>query len=372
MTELRIGMAGLGAAAKLVLPYFERIEGVALAGAADIRSQARTEFEARYQRPAYASVEELVRAPDIDAVWVETPNRLHCEHAILAASHGKHVICAKPLATSLAECDAMIGAARANDVQIMVGHSKVFDAPIRAMADIVKNGRLGRVIQIDTWLYNDWLRRPRLAEELDESMGAGFILRQAPHLVDIAGSIVGARPLNVRAATGRWDANLPCDGNAAVLIRYEGGAFANLSLNGYGYFDGGELTFGIGGMGETRAMGAGPRPRSGALNAAEKYSAPRPTRLQGKAQPFFGLTVVSCERGVMRQSPQGLFVYTDAGREEIAAPPYQGRAAELIELRDALREGRGVFPDGAWGKQTLAVCLAILRSSREGKDVAAS
>lgn len=370
MAELRVGMAGLGAAAKLVLPYFGKVEGVRLAGAADIRAEARAEFAARYRLPAFASVEELVRAPDIDAVWVETPNRLHSEHTILAARHGKHVICAKPLATSLAECDAMIAAARKAGVQLMVGHSKVFDAPIRAMADIVKSGRLGRVIQIDTWLYNDWLRRPRLAEELDESLGAGFILRQAPHLVDIANSIVETRPATVRAATGRWDANLPCDGNAAVLIRYEGGAFANLSLNGYGYFDGSELTFGIGGMGETRATGAGPRKRSGPLDTSEKYGAPTPTRLQGEAQPFFGLTVVSCERGVMRQSPQGLFVYTDEGREEIAVPPYVGRAAELIELRDALRGARDVSPDGAWGKQTLAVCLAILRSSREGKDVA--
>ena len=76
--------------------------------------------------------------------------------------------------------------------------------------------------------------------------------------------------------------------------------------------------------------------------------------------PFFGLTIVSCERGVIRQSPDGLYLYTEAGCEEVAVPPNPERVAELTELRDALREQRTVFPDGRWGAATLEVCLAIL------------
>ena len=86
--------------------------------------------------------------------------------------------------------------------------------------------------------------------------------------------------------------------------------------------------------------------------------------------PFVGLTLVSCERGLMRQSPDGLYLYTDEGREEIAIPPNPGRAAELIELRDALQEKRDVFPNGEWGKANLEICLAILRSAREQRDIA--
>lgn len=85
--------------------------------------------------------------------------------------------------------------------------------------------------------------------------------------------------------------------------------------------------------------------------------------------PFVGLTIVSCEHGVMRQSPDGLYLYTDEGREEIPVPPYQGRAAEWIELRDALAEGRDVFPNGEWGKVNLEICLAILASARENRDI---
>jgi phthalate 4,5-cis-dihydrodiol dehydrogenase len=368
MADLKVGVAGLGTAAKLILPAFARVEGVRLAAAADLRSEAREGFAKAYGVPAYGSVEELCGVPELDAVWIETPNRFHAEHAICAMERGKHVICAKPLATTLEECGRMIAAARGAGVRLMVAHSKVFDAPVRAMAELVRSGRLGAVIQIDSWLFNDWLRRPRLESELDESVGEGFILRQAPHLVDITTLIAGVRAVNVRAMAGRWDPALPTEGNCAALIGLEGGAFANLSMNGYGYFDGSELTFGIGVFGETKERKA-PRPRCGPLAAEKKYAAAVPERAQGAAQPFFGLTIVSCERGVIRQSPQGLLVYTDAGCEEILVPANPGRAAELLELRDALREGRDVFPDGEWGKQNLEICLAILQSARNGKDV---
>jgi len=368
LAQLRIGIAGLGAASRLVLPAMGKVAGVRLAAAADIRAEARAGFTRDYGLPACESVEALCERPDLDAVWIETPNHLHCDHVMIAAAHNKHVICAKPLAASIEECDRMIAACRNAGVRLLQGHSKIFDSPVRAMAQIVRQERLGRVIGIDSWWYNDWLRRPRLASELDETLGAGFILRQAPHLVDIACHIAGSRAVSVRAMTGRWDPNMPTEGNCAALIGFETGAFANISLNGYGYFGTSELTWDIGIFGERKAA-AKPAARKSPLGAEEKYAGAARDRKTGEAMPFAGLTVVSCERGAMRQSPQGLYLYTDDGREEISIPPYLGRAAELIELRDALEEGRDVFPNGEWGKANLEICLAILASARGGRDV---
>jgi phthalate 4,5-cis-dihydrodiol dehydrogenase len=370
--ELRVGIVGLGAASKLVLPYFDQVEGVRLAAAADLRPEARQAFTARFGLPAFAGVEELCRSNAIDAVWIETPNRFHAEHTIAAAGHGKHVISAKPLATTMDECGRMIAAARTAGVRLLVGHSKLFDAPIRAMGEIVRSGRLGQAIQIDTLLYNDWLRRPRLASELDESAGEGFLLRQAPHLVEIATYIAAAAPVSVRAMTGRWSATSPGAGNAAALMSFDSGAIGHLALNGYGYFDSSELSFGIGTMGDVRPRGQKPRDMTGPLAAEQKYAAPSEADLRRRsdAQPFVGLTIVACERGVIRQSPAGLLVYTEDGCEELSLPPPLGRAAELIELRDALRENRDVFPNGEWGRATVETCLAILRSAREGRDIA--
>lgn len=371
MAALHVGIAGLGAGSRLVLPAFAGLSGVALTGAADVRAAARAVFTRDHDLPAFDSVEALCRA-DIDAIWIETPNHLHCEHAAIAARHGKHIICAKPMAATADECDAMIAAAKKAGIKLLIGHSKIFDPAIRAMAEVARSGRLGAVAHIDICLYTDWLRRPRLAEELDADKGAGFILRQAPHLVDIANVIVGRRACAVRAMAGRWDANVSTEGNCAALIAYEGGGIASLSLNGYGFFDTGELTFGIGTLGDLRPdpRKTKPRPRqTGTQDADEKFAAPTQARERHAAQPFFGLTLVSCEHGLMRQSPDGILLYTDDGCEELPVPPYRGRAAELIELRDALRENRAVFPDGTWGRDNLILCRAILDSAREGREI---
>ena len=375
MQELRIGIAGLGGAASLVLPSFSKVPGVALAAAADIRVQAREAFSAAHNLPAYASVEELCAAEDVDAVWIETPNHLHCEHALTAAAHGKHIICAKPLATSLEDCDRMIEAAEENGVQLLQGHSKIFDAPIRTIRDVVASARLGRVTQIHTLLYNNWLQRPRLEDELDPAKGGGIVLRQGPHLVDIATYIAGGSPRSLRAVTGSWDPHFQSPGNFDALLDFGEGVTANLTLNGYGYFDSTELYWGIGGRGAMRQPSIAPKPRSkGPISQEEKYSTPadaetRARRAEGDHPPFFGLTIVSCEKGVIRQSPNGLFLYTEEGRQDINVGPSLGRAAELIELRDALLKGRRVFPDGRWGRATLEACLAINTSSVTGQDV---
>jgi phthalate 4,5-cis-dihydrodiol dehydrogenase len=367
---LRIGIAGLGAASRLVLPDMRGIEGVQLAAAADIRAEARAAFTRAFGLPAFESVEDLCDSHNVDAVWIETPNHLHCTHTLAAATRGKHVICAKPLAATLEECDSMIAACRKSGVKLLQGHSKIFDPPVRAMADIVRSGRLGRVIAIDSWWFNDWLRRPRLASELDENLGGGFILRQAPHLVDIACFIAGGCATRLRAMTGRWDERMPTEGNCAAMIGFASGAIANLSLNGYGYFDTGELTWDIGVFGD-RKLRAKPAPRSLPLDEGAKYAeTAKRERTRGESMPFVGLTIVSCERGTMRQSPGGFYLYTDDGRQEIAAPPYRGRAAELMELRDAIMENRDVFPNGEWGKANLEICLGMLSSAREGKDIA--
>jgi predicted dehydrogenase len=85
--------------------------------------------------------------------------------------------------------------------------------------------------------------------------------------------------------------------------------------------------------------------------------------------PFFGLTIVTCEKGVMRQSPEGVYVYDENGRREEPCPPHRGRAAELMELRDAVASGRPTLLDARWGMATAEVCLAILQSSRERREI---
>jgi hypothetical protein len=87
-------------------------------------------------------------------------------------------------------------------------------------------------------------------------------------------------------------------------------------------------------------------------------------------QPFFGLTVVSCERGAIRQSADGLLVYGEDGVREIPVDRRTGgRTAELMDLYNGVVHGKPIFHDGRWGRATLEVCLGILESAAHHRDV---
>ena len=75
----------------------------------------------------YDTMARLAENPDIDIVYIVTPNALHAQHVIAAAWAKKHVICEKPMAVSVAECDAMLAACRANNVELSIGYRLQFE-----------------------------------------------------------------------------------------------------------------------------------------------------------------------------------------------------------------------------------------------------
>jgi phthalate 4,5-cis-dihydrodiol dehydrogenase len=89
-------------------------------------------------------------------------------------------------------------------------------------------------------------------------------------------------------------------------------------------------------------------------------------------QPHFGLTIATCARGELRGSADGVLVYGEDGRREIALPEggrFSGRGNVLDDLAEAIRTGKRPAHDGRWGKATLEVVLAIQTSAREGREV---
>src|SRR5581483_1215836 len=146
--ELKVGLAGLGAAARIVLPGLEVLSQSRLTAVADIRRDEVERFAQRFEAEGFNSVEEMCAKGDVNVVYVATPNELHAEHTIMAAEYGKHVICEKPMAITMDEANRMIDAVERNGVQYVQGHSKIFRPIFRKMAEIINSGRLGRVLQI--------------------------------------------------------------------------------------------------------------------------------------------------------------------------------------------------------------------------------
>jgi len=154
---LRMGIAGLGVASTQILPAVSRLPYLQITAAADVRADALAKFRKEYDAVAFTSVEEMCRSSDVDFIYIATPNQLHAEHAITAATHKKHVIVEKPMAMSLEECEAMNAAAEKNGVKLLCGHTHSFDPPIRKIREIVKSGELGKLCMINTWNYNEFM-----------------------------------------------------------------------------------------------------------------------------------------------------------------------------------------------------------------------
>jgi phthalate 4,5-cis-dihydrodiol dehydrogenase len=377
-------MAGLGVASTQILPPISSLPYVKITAAADTRADALKKFSAAYGGEAFSSVEAMCDSPNVDAVYIATPNQLHACHVIAAAERGKHVIVEKPMALSIAECEAMNKAAEKNGVKLLCGHTHSFDPPIRKIREIVKSGELGKLCMIHSWNYNEFMYRPRMKHELATSRGV--VLNQGPHHVDIARLIGGGMVRSVRAMTGIWDKARGHEGSYTCYLEFEDGTPATLVYSGYGFFDTAELFSWVGEGGQHREPETNLKTRRRLRevgSAEEEEKLKEGMRFGGqregeyshvwsgeRKQPFFGFTLVSCERGDIRQTPDGLFIYGETEKREIPIEAgRRGREAEVEELYNAVVHNRPVFHDGRWGAATLEVCLAMIESAKERKEI---
>jgi phthalate 4,5-cis-dihydrodiol dehydrogenase len=269
-------------------------------------------------------------------------------------------------------------------VNLLCGHTHSFDPPVRKIREIVKSGELGKLRMINTWNYNEFMYRPRMKHELATSRGV--VLNQGPHHVDIVRLIGGGMVRSVRAMTGIWDQARAHEGSYTCYLEFEDGTPATLVYSGYGFFDTAELFSWVGEGGQYREPETNLKVRrqlrevrspeeEEQLKEGMRFGGQREGQFNHvwsgeKKQPFFGFTLVSCEHGDIRQTPDGLLIYGEEEKREIRLPAgRRGREAEVEELYHAVVHNRPVFHDGRWGEATLEVCLAMLESAKERKEV---
>jgi phthalate 4,5-cis-dihydrodiol dehydrogenase len=377
--KLRIGVAGLGRAFTVMLPTFLEDSRIALVAAADPRAEVRARFRQDFSADTYDSVEALCADSQVEVVYIATPHQHHATQAALAAGRGKHVLVEKPMALTLDECRSMIEAAERAGVRLIVGHSHSFDAPVARARALIGSGDFGPVRMITALNYTDFIYRPRRPEELDTAQGGGVVFNQAAHQVDVVRLLGGGLVKSVRAVTGAWDRNRPTEGAYAALLTFENGTFATLNYNGYGHFDSDEFQNWIGELGERKNPNTA-KPVQSFGSAADEAEAKNARNYGGVGyrppvdadlmHQHFGMVIVSCERADLRPMPNGVMIYRNGGATLDPLPPSQVPRAEVIdELYDAVVHDRPPRHDGRWAMATMEVCLALLQSARDGRDI---
>jgi phthalate 4,5-cis-dihydrodiol dehydrogenase len=394
MRTLKMAVAGLGQGAGGVMPTMAALPEIELVAGADINPQMRSGFEARYPGTrTYDSVAALAKDKDVEAVWVSTPNRLHCEHTLELLRNGKHVCVEKPMAVDLKEADLMVETARKHGVYLLAGHTSSYQPSVRAMRKIVRSGIIGKVQAILIWSYTDWMLRPRTPDELVFEQGGGIPHRQGPHQIDIVRLLGGGLVKSVRGAIGQWMPERPIPGFYTAYMEFADGTPATLLHNGYGYFNTAELypwapplhryqeedriAF-------RRGMRSGGRDEESEKaeyrigGKLDKTTKEAPTEAPPWTPYDAGMLIVSCERGDIRNSKYGLTVYGDDGPREIDLRGI-GRSEvdfengvtipALLEMHAAVTEGKPLYHTGEWGRATLEAALAMIRSGQEHHEI---
>jgi predicted dehydrogenase len=153
MNTIRIGLLGAGDVADLHAEAINDLEGSELVGLWN-RTPEKGKLKAvQYGCKTYASVDDLLNDPDIDAVFILTNMETHCEYTIKAAKAGKHVLVEKPAASTIEELERMSRAIAEAGVKCMPVHNYIYETGIRRAKDMIQSGKLGDVTQF-YMMYN--------------------------------------------------------------------------------------------------------------------------------------------------------------------------------------------------------------------------
>jgi predicted dehydrogenase len=233
--SLRWGLIGTGdIVRKRVAPALRDLDGSELVavcrGRADLAESFAKEFGARKWYPDAAT---LLADDEIDAVYIATPVNLHAQHTIAAAEAGKHVLCEKPMAMNVQECDAMIAACRANDVTLGIAYYRHMYPAIAGIKRIIGAGEIGTVVmtQINAFEYFDPVPdHPRHWFTVKEKAGGGPMFDFGCHrleiLVDVFGPVSGVTSVVGNVAPFHRDV----EDTAIAVLAFERGSYATLSV----------------------------------------------------------------------------------------------------------------------------------------------
>ena len=239
---LRWGLVGCGWVARdYVVPALVAAPPARLVALCD-PDPAALDRVAAVAGPGVATFTDLaafLRTPGLDAVYVATPNHLHRPITEAAARAGKHVLCEKPMATTLADAEAMVAACRAAGVRYATAFDQRFHAAHRRLRALVAAGRLGTITAVRVhyacWTPPEW--RPPTDDGRHDNWradparaGGGAFLDLAPHGLDLTQTLLGEELTKVHVLLQRRVHAYPVDDGAALVGRFAGGALLTMNV----------------------------------------------------------------------------------------------------------------------------------------------
>ena len=241
---IKVGIIGCGKIAQVRhIPEYLANPNAEICGFYDINLARAEELARKYGAKAYPTYEALLADPSIDAVSVCAANHVHAEISIAALKAGKHVLCEKPMAISLEECEAMVAAARESGKYLMIGQNqRLAKAHVKAR-ELIAQGAIGKVLTFrtifghggpETWSIdpgkNVWF-----FDKTKAAMGAMADL--GIHKTDMIQYVLGSKIVKTQAVLTTLDKRdatgglIGVDDNAICIYQMENGVIGTMTAS---------------------------------------------------------------------------------------------------------------------------------------------
>ena len=235
MTILRWGIIGCGNVAehKGGPPLYTVDDSELIAVMRRDRTRAEDFAKRHGAKRVYTDVQQLLADDEINAVYIATPPNLHCEQTIFAAHAGKHILCEKPMAMTVDECQQMVDACRDANVSLMIAYYRNHYPNVVKMKTLMEEGAIGDVVlaRINCTAYfnpnrND-LKNWRINPEIS---GGGVLMDIGSHRISLLQYLMG----DIASAQGFAESvhlDAAVDDSAVFSLRFESGAHAVANIN---------------------------------------------------------------------------------------------------------------------------------------------
>jgi len=241
---LNVGIIGCGSIARQRhAAEYKHNENTNIAGVFDVSRERAEAMAADFGGKVYDTAEELIADASIDAVSVCVANAFHAPITIDALNHGKHVLCEKPMAISLKDCEEMLFAAQKSGKRLLIDHNQRLTPAHKTAKEIISSGELGRVISFAATFGH---KGPEMWSA-DKSSNTWFFKKNAAafgsmadlgiHKIDLMRYLIGADVKNVFSRMATLDKKFPdgtpieVDDNSVEILTFENGALGTVTTS---------------------------------------------------------------------------------------------------------------------------------------------